>query len=192
VLELNGEKIKIPATECKQKPAKLLGSIVGYNVTFEGDILKSDIEKLQKNDLQRFRLVIGGQPYERFFKKPTNRTKKLKESFNCVNMENVFELQKKDASELDLTEVPKNEYSTTINGKWTLQGSNGKVIEFKDGKVIYNRMGVKESEGSYKIVGNRIIITTDNGNSISEISMFLKDMLILKEKGEEKTYERVE
>ena len=191
-LELNGEKIKIPATECKQKPAKLLGSISAYTVTFEGDLLKSDIEKLQKYDLQRFRLVIGGHPYERYFKKSTKRTAKLKKSFDCVNMENVFELKKKDASEMDLTEVSKNDYSTSINGEWSLQGANGKVTEFKDGKVTYSKMGVKESEGSYKIVGNRIIITTDNGNSISEISMFLKDMLILKEKGEEKTYERIE
>jgi hypothetical protein len=192
VLELNGEKIKIPATECKQKPAKLLGSIAGYNVTFEGDISKSDIEKLQKNDLQRFRLVIGGHPYERYFKKPTKRTSKLKKAFNCVNMENVFELKKKNANEMDLTEVSKSDYSKTINGKWALQGSSGKVVEFKDGKVTYSKMGVNESEGSYKVVGNRIIITTGDGNSISEISMFLKDMLILKEKGEEKTYERIE
>ena len=191
-LELNGEKIKIPATECKQKPTKLLGSIVAYTVTFVGDLFKSDIEKLQKYDLQRFRLTIGGRPYERYFKKPTKRTAKLKKAFNCVEMEHIFEIKKKDASEMDLTEVSKSDYSSSINGKWSLQGEKGKVVEFKDGKVSYSKMGVKQYEGSYKIIGNRIIITTDYGNSIAEISMFLKDMLILKEKGEEKTFERIE
>ena len=46
--------------------------------------------------------------------------------------------------------------------------------------------------GIEKIAGNRLIVTSDEGNSISEISMFLKDMIILKEKGEEKTYERID
>jgi len=191
-ITLNGETIKIPTTSCKQKPAKLLGSIGGYNVVFEGDILKDQIEKLQKYDLQRFRLVIGGHPYERYFKKPTGKTKKLKKTFNCVNMDNIYEVKKKDSSEMDLNEVVKENFAKDINGKWLLQGSSGKVVVFNNGKVTFNKMGISYDEGSYKIVGNRIIMTSKEGSSILEISMFLKDMIILKEKGKEKTYERVE
>lgn len=190
-LELNGEKIIIPTTECKFKPPKHAYSPT-YTVIFEGDISKSDIEKLQNFDLQRFRLILGGLPYERYFKKPNKQTAKIKKSFNCVTMENVFELKKKEAKEMDLNEVEKADYSTSINGKWNEQGSVGMLTEFNDGTVTISKKGVKVTDGTYKIVGNRIIITTDKGNSISEISMFLKDMLILKEKGVETTYERID
>jgi len=189
---LNGEKIKILATECTQRPAKLLGDIVAYTVTFQGNILKSEIEKLQQYDLQKFRLEIGGHPYERYFKKPNKRTSKLKQEFSCVNMDNVFELKKKDASEMDLSEVSSVNYATAINGKWVLQGSTGNITEFENGKLIISNMGVKTNEGTYKIAGTRVIMSTNEGNSISEISMFLKDMLILKEKASENTYERIE
>lgn len=188
---LNNELLEIPMMECKQTPSKLLGDIVGYTITYEGDIKKEYVKKLQSYDIQKFRLVVGGKPFERIFKKPTKNTKKIKESFNCVEIDNVFEVKKKKASEMDLSEVSKSDYASTINGHWNLQKSNGVTVEFKDGKVIYSKKGVKESEGSYKIVANRVIITTDKGNSIAEISMFLKDMLILKESGEEKTYERL-
>jgi len=191
-LTLNGKTLRIPATECKQKPTKFLGDINGYFVTFEGDILKDQLKMMQDYDLQRFRLIVGGHPYERYFKKPTKRTKDLKRFFNCVEMNNIFEVKKKDATKMDLSEVSAGDYANAINGKWVMQGTNGSVTEFNNGKVIYSKMGVKKNEGSYKIVGKRVIITTNNGNSISEISMFLKDMLILKEKGVEKTYERID
>ncbi len=191
-IQLNGEKIKIPATECQLKPVKLLGSITGYRVTFQGDITKTDLEKLQKYDLQRFRLIIGGHPYERYFKKPNSRTKKLKKAFNCVNTDNVFEVKKKSADEMNLDEVNKADYKTEIKGKWLLQGSSGNIVSFKDGKVSFSKMGVEYDSGSYKIAGNRLIISSKEGNSILEISMFLKDMIILKEKGNEKTYERID
>ncbi len=191
-LTLNGKTLRIPATECKQKPSKFLGDINGYLVTFEGDILKDQIKLMQDYDLQRFRLIIGGHPYERFFKKPTKRTRDLKSFFNCVEMNNIFEIKKKDATKMDLSEVSAGDYANAINGKWVMQGTNGAVTEFNNGKIVYSKMGVKKNEGSYKIVGKRVIITTNNGNSISEISMFLKDMLILKEKGVEKTYERID
>ena len=191
-LQLNGEQIKIKATSCTQKPVKFLGSISGYLVIFEGDIMKSDLEKLQKYDLQRFRLVIGGHPYERYFKKPNTRTKKLKKAFGCVNLENVFEIKKKDVNNMNLNEVSKADYKTKINGKWLLQGSAGIVINFKDGKVSISKMGIEYTSGSYKIAGNRLIFTTKEGNSITEISMFLNDMIILKDQNGENTYERID
>jgi hypothetical protein len=192
-IQLNGKVIRIPSSNSTSRPEKFLGSISAYSVFFEGEILKSQIELMQEYNLQKFRLVVGGHPYERYFKKPTKRTKKLKENFKCVNMENVFEMEKKDASEMDLTEVTKEEYSKSIIGKWSTQGKTGQIVEFdNDSKIKNSKMGRLELEGSYKIVGNRIIVSTDNGNSISEISMFLKDMLILKENGNETTYERVE
>lgn len=192
-IQLNGEIIRIPSSNSTSRPEKLLGSISGYFVFFGGEILKSQIKMMQEYDLQKFRLVVGGRPYERYFKKPTKRTKKLKKSFKCVNMENVFEMKKKDASQMDLTEINKEEYSKSIIGKWSTQGKTGQIVEFdNDSKIKYSKMGRLELEGSYKVVGNRVIVTTDNGNSISEISMFLKDMLILKENGNETTYERIE
>lgn len=191
-LTLNGKTLRIPATACKQQPTKFLGDINGYFVTFEGDILKDQIKMIQDYDLQRFRLIVGGHPYERFFKKPTKRTKDLKQFFNCVQMNNIFEIKKKDATKMDLSEVSNANFSTAINGKWLMQGTNGSVTTFNNGKITLSKMGVKRNEGSYKIVGKRIIITTNNGNSISEINMFLTDMLILKEKGVEKTYERID
>ena len=190
-IRVNGKPLKFKATSCTQQPSKFLGDIKAYNVIFESDISKSQIEDLQKFDLQKFRLVIGGHPYESTFKKPNKKTRKLKEAFACVNMENVFELKKKEATEMDLTEVTKSDYSKAIKGKWALQGSNGKVLEFLDNNFVYSKKGVKLTEGSYKIVGNKMIITSSAGNSVSEITMFLKDMLILKEKSEENTYERI-
>lgn len=193
VLEItvNGKYLKFPATSCKQQPAKFLGDIKAYSVTFESDISKLQIEELINYDIEKFRLVIGGHPYERYFKKPNKRTRKLKEAFSCVNMDNVFELKKKEATEMDLTEVSKSNYSNSIKGKWALQGANGIVVEFSDKSFMYNKKGVKLSEGSYKIVGNRLIITSPEGNTVSEITMFLKDMIIFKEKSKENTYERI-
>jgi hypothetical protein len=190
-IRVNGKPLKFKATSCTQQPSKFLGDIKAYNVIFESDISKSQIEELQKFDLEKFRLVIGGHPYERYFKKPTKRTGKLKEAFSCIDMKNVFELEKKDATEMDLTEVEKSEYSNFIKGKWVLQGSNGKVLKFLDKNFIYSKKGVKLTEGSYKIVGNKMITTSSSGNGVSEIIMFLKDMLMLKEKSEENTYERI-
>lgn len=191
-VRVNGKVLKFKATSCTQQPSKLLGDIKAYNVIFESDISKSQIEDLQKFDMEKFRLVVGGHPYERIFKKANKRTRELKEAFSCVNMDNVFELKKKDATEMDLSEVSKSDYKRTIKGKWLLQGSNGKVLEFLDSSFIYTKKGVKLSEGSYKIVGSKMIITSSAGNSVSEITMFLKDMLMLKEKSLENTYERVE
>lgn len=190
-MRVNGKTLKFSPTSCTQQPTKFLGDIKSYTVMFESDITKSQIEDLKNFDLQKFRLVIGGHPYERIFKKANRRTRKIKEAFNCVNMDNVFELQKKSADEMDLTEIAKADYLKSIKGKWVLQGSNGKVLEFLDNTFIYTKMGVKLTEGAFKIVGNRMIITSPEGNSVSEITMFLKDMLILKEKTGENTYERI-
>ena len=93
-IRINGKALKFKATSCTQQPSKFLGDIKAYNVIFESDISKAQIEELQKFDLEKFRLVVGGHHYERFFKKPTKRTRKLKEAFACVNMENVFELKR--------------------------------------------------------------------------------------------------
>lgn len=189
---LNGKVIKFKATSCTQQPAKLLGSIKAYTVLFQSDITKSQIKDFQEYDIQKFRLVIGGHPFERTFKKSTNKTRKFKQSMSCVDMDKVFELKKKDATEMDLTEVSKSDYSTVIKGKWLLQGSNGKVIEFLDGKFNYSSKGVKLADGSYKIVGNKIITTSSAGNEISEITLFLKDMMNIKDKKKESTYERID
>jgi len=191
-ITINGIVIHVKANGCSQQPVKILGSIGAYSVTFEGDILKNQIELLQLHDIQRFRLTIGGHPYERVFNKPTDRTQKLKEEFSCVKMENVFEVKRKDASELDLTEVGQVDYSKIIKGKWILQGSNGDIIEFKDGNYIYSKMGVEIASGSYKIASSKLIITTQKGNQINDITMFLKDMIMLKDSKGEETWERIE
>lgn len=53
------------------------------------------------------------------------------------------------------------------------------------------------SEGNYKISGSRLIFTgktTSGGtnNGVSNFELFLKDMVILKDKGQDYTYVRIE
>lgn len=188
---LNGKTIQFKSISCTQQPAKLLGSIKAYTVLFQSNITKSQIKDFQEYDIQKFRLLIGGHPFERVFKKSTNKTRKIKEAMKCVNMDIVYEVKKKDASKMDLNEVSKKDYGKEIKGKWLLQGSGGKVIEFLDEKYIYTNMGVKLSEGTYKIASNRLIRTSNAGNNISEITLFLKDMMSIKDKTGENTYERI-
>lgn len=116
---------------------------------------------------------------------------------NCVNLDNMFEIQKKKPEELDLNEVTQENYSSKIVGKWLMQTSNGSVLEFTGDKIIVSQMGKEFSNGTYKISGTRLIYTgtTANGgsnNGISEFKLFLNDMIILNDKGKEYTYERIE
>ena len=190
-------KLTIPSTSCSLEPKKTLGDIYGYTVNFEGDILKSQVELLQQQEIKKFKIVLGGKPYERTFSKSTRNTQVIKHAMNCVNIDNMFELVKKNPDELDLNEVAQNDYSIEIIGKWSLQSGNGVELEFIEDKIIVSKMGKIISEGTYKISGSRLIYTgkTTSGssnNGVSNFDLFLKDMIILKEKGQEFTYERVE
>jgi len=78
-----------------------------------------------------------------------------------------------------------------------MQSGNGVTLEFIDDKIIVSKMGKIFSEGTYKITGTRLIytgktITGESNNGVSNFEMFLKDMIILKDKGQDYTYERVE
>jgi hypothetical protein len=109
----------------------------------------------------------------------------------------MFEVKKKKPNELNLTEVEQTNYSTEIIGKWLSQSINGLILEFTQDKLIVSQMGKVVSEGTYKISGTRLIFTgiMANGNSnngVSNFELFLKDMIILKDKGKDLTYERIE
>lgn len=108
----------------------------------------------------------------------------------------MFEVQKKKPEELNLTEVGLEEYSSTIIGKWLSQTGNGVILEFVGDKIIVSQNGKEVSNGSFKISSARLIYTgtTTSGtsnNGVSEFKLFLKDMIILNDKGKEYTYERV-
>ena len=195
-IEVDNKILKLPSTSCVLEPKSTLGDIYGYTVNFEGSIVKHQVALLQKYDIKKFKIVLGGKPYERSFEKPTNVTQTIKTALNCVNLDNMFEIQKKNPEEMDLTEVSQDEYSSAITGKWLSQTSNGVLLEFIGDKIIVSQMGNKISNGTYKISGTRLIYTgttTSGGsnNGLSEFKLFLKDMIILNDKGKEYTYERI-
>lgn len=195
-IEVDNMILKIPSTSCVLEPKTTLGDITGYTVNFEGAILKSQVIQLQKSDIKKFKIVLGGKPYERIFNEPSDITKNIKAALNCVNLDNMFEIQKKKPEEMDLTEVSQDGYSSAIIGKWFLQNSNGLLLDFNGEKIIVSQMGKEVSNGTYKISGTRLIYTgtTTSGasnNGVSEFVLFSKDMIILKDKGKEYTYERI-
>jgi hypothetical protein len=188
--------LTIPTTSCVLEPKSTLGEIYGYSVNFEGTILKSQVKLLQKSNIKKFKIVLGGKPYEKAFENPTKITQTIMAAMNCVNLENIFEIQKKKSEELDLSEVLTENYSNSIIGTWLMQGSNNITIEFSKDKIIVSQMGKEISQGTYKVSSSRLIYTstTTNGesnNGVSEFKMFLKDMIILKNNDKEYTYERI-
>lgn len=196
-IELGDKIIRIPSSSCTLQPKSTLGDITGYTVNFEGDILKSQVLLLQQYEIKKFKIVLGGKPYERTFNKSNKNTQIIKSAMDCVNVDNMFELQKKNPDEMDLSDVDQSDYSTVIIGKWLLQSDSGVVLEFIEDKIIVSKLGRVISEGTYKISGTRLIYTgtTTSGtsnNGVSNFELFLKDMIVLKDKGQELTYERVE
>ncbi len=190
-IEVNNEILRIPSSSCRLEPEKTLGQIYGYQVAFEGDILKSQVNLLQRFDIEKFKIVIGGKPYEKTFKTPTKKTKIIKEAISCLNLNNIFEAKKKKVEDLNLDEVKQSTYSREIVGKWLLQSGNGTTLEFIEGRIIVRKMKRIISNGTYKILGNRLIYTATANNGVSNFELFLKDMIVLKEKGKEFTYERI-
>lgn len=196
-IQVDNKIIRIPSTSCQLEPTKTLGDIYGYTVNFQGNILKEQVILLQNNDIQKFKIVLGGKPYERSFEKPTKITQAIKKAISCVNLDNMFEVKRKKPSELNLNEVEQSNYSTEIIGKWLAQSTNGVILEFVGDKLIVSQMGKVVSEGNYKISGTRLIYTgtTTSGtsnNGVSSFELFLKDMITLKDKGKDITYERIE
>ena len=93
--------------------------------------------------------------------------------------------------------IESNKYSSEIIGKWLAQYMEGVILEFTKDKIIVSQMGHIVSEGTYKIAGTRLIFTGEvidgrSNNGVSNFELFLKDMIILKDKGQEITYERIE
>lgn len=88
---VNDKKITIASKSCSASPKSTLGSIYGYNVSFEGKITKEQIKLLQNFEIKKFKFTIGGKPYERVFKRSTKITRHLKSIINCVKIENVVE-----------------------------------------------------------------------------------------------------
>jgi hypothetical protein len=196
-IQVDNKIIRIPSTSCQLEPSKTLGDIYGYTVNFQGNILKEQVILLQNNDIQKFKIVLGGKPYERSFEKPTKITQAIKKAISCVNLDNMFEVKRKKPSELNLNEVEQSNYSTEIIGKWLAQSTNGVILEFIGDKLIVSQMGKVVSEGNYKISGTKLIYTgtTTSGtsnNGVSRFELFLKDMITLKDKGKDITYERIE
>lgn len=196
-IQADNKLLKIPATNCRLEPNKTMGDIYGYTVNFEGAISKEHIIFLQNYDIQRFKVVLGGKPYERAFDRPTKITQTIKDAIKCVNTENMFEVKKKKPNELDLTEIEQTSYATEIIGKWVAQSINGFILEFTQDKLIVSQTGKVISEGTYKISGSKLIYTGtmtngESNNGVSNFELFLKDMITLKDKGREITYERIE
>ncbi len=149
-IEVGNMVLTIPTTNCALVPKSTsLGSLYGYTVNFEGTIVKSQVILLQKYDIKKFKIVLGGKPYEKSFANPTNITTTIKTAMNCVNLDNMFEIQKKKPEQLDLTEVTLENYSSKIIGKWLMQSSNGAVLEFAGDKIIVTQMGKEFSNGTY-------------------------------------------
>lgn len=196
-IQANNMVARIQAINCILEPKTTLGDISGYSVNLQGNISKEQIMLLQNNEIQKFKVVIGGKPYERTFNRSTKITQSIRNAMKCVNIDNMFEIKKRKPSELDLTEIESNEYSAVIIGKWLAQNIEGLILEFTEDKIIVNQMGHIVSEGTYKIAGTRLIYTGEtidgrSNNGVSNLELFLKDMIILKDKGQEITYERIE
>ncbi|SDC71557.1 hypothetical protein [Williamwhitmania taraxaci] len=196
-IQVDNKIIRIPSTNCLLEPKKTLGEIYGYTVSIQGDIVKEQVLLLQNSDIQKFKIVIGGKPYERTFDKPTKITQTIMKAVSCVNLDNMFEVKKKKPSELNLNEVEPSNYSVEIIGKWLSQSTNVTVLEFIGDKLRVIQRGIVVSDGNYKISGTRLIYTgaTSSGasnNGVSNFELFLKDMITLKDKGQEITYERIE
>jgi len=190
-LILGKESLSFKPQACIQRPIKLFGSIIGYNVAFEAQIDKGMVETLQTHSITNFRLNIGGVPFERTFKAKSKKTAKLKNIFNCVNMQHIFENKQTDASQLELSEVTLANYKQALEGTWKDQASFGTTITFKEGTISYQSMGVESGTGTYTVAGKRLIMTSSSGNTISSITLFLQDMLILESQGTETQYERI-
>lgn len=191
-ISFNDSEITIPSTSCTVTPESSLGSIYGYTISFQGNMTKEMIVKLQNNPMLKFKFVVGNKPYEKMFKSNSKKVVKLQKAMNCVELTNFFELKKKKPSELNLNEVSEDNYSTEIIGKWVLQTNNNLVLEFNSQNqiIIYNSGNII-SEGTYKILKNRLIYTGTIKSGSSIFELFLKDMIILKENGKEYTYERI-
>lgn len=191
-ISLNGSQIKILNSSCTMEPQKTMGSIYGYRVNFEGVIQKEEVELLQKHEISKFKITIGGRPFERSFSRSTKITQNLKEQFNCINMDNFFVVEQTEPSQLDLTAVQESDYLSEISGKWLLKSEQGVILEFSDGKITISKMGKVLSEGTFNIVGDKLIYSaSNNNNGVSTFALFVKDMIVLNDKGKEYTYERI-
>lgn len=191
-IELNNEIIRVPANNCSLKPEKTLGEVFGYSVSFEGDISKSQVLKLQNNEISKFKIVLGGKPYEKSFSHSTKKTRDIKKSISCIDTSNMLEIKTKEATKLNLDEIDVINYSNEIKGKWLMQNEKKVTLEFIEDKIIVKESNRLISEGTYKIIGKRLIFTGHTNSGTSTFELFLKDMIILKEKGKEYTYERME
>ncbi|MEM9897088.1 MAG: hypothetical protein AAF789_12030, partial [Bacteroidota bacterium] len=184
--------ITISSRSTTMQPEKSLGGIYGYSVFFEGRINKTVVKFLQRNYISSFKISLGGKPYERTFQKPTKSVREIKSQMNCVDLSPFYEVETKDPLEMDLSEVPDSLYSDNIIGKWLLQSDKDVMLEFHTDKLIVTREGKIYSEGTYNIAGKNLIYTGTKSSGLSVFEIFVRDMIVLREKGVQYTYERVE
>jgi hypothetical protein len=194
-LGANNDFMIFKATSCTHQPLKTstFKTIVGYSVTFVTTITKEQITTLQNHDIQQFMITLGGKPFQTTFKKSNEITNNLKTNFSCIDIEAIEEIVPTEPQEVDMTEVDKSAYSSTIVGKWTgeSQGQKMQMILSDDGKFKITAMGSIIAEGTYKIVGDRFIYSSDKGNGASKLTLFVQDMFIEEEKGNEQTWTRI-
>ncbi len=177
IILMNGETLAFdkPLTcEHKALRSKLFGNVFGHNTTFISLITKDQIQMLQESPLQFFQLNIGGKPFETKFKKPKKRNIKIKNSFACLDLNTVQEMKQKKAEDLDMTEVTKANYKSTIVGTWTSEseGRYATLVLTDDGKMTVSATGATTLEGTYKIVNDRIICVADGKRVFLKLHSF--------------------
>lgn len=192
-LQVGGKSIIFSPISCTQSPKKLMGSVSSYTVIFLAEISKEQVQQLQDSDLEYFELNLGGKPYFTRFKKANNVTKTIKESFGCIDLESIMEIQEKSAEELNMDEVPMSEYKNRIIGNWITTNDSGQKIIMRVYEKSYTleMMNSVFYEGTYKILKDRFIFSGDQGSSTSKIVLFLEDMVVIDNKGVEATWTRI-
>jgi hypothetical protein len=187
-----GISLTFKPIQCFHSPSKMMGSVVGYSVTFMGPIEKDQLNTLQDKDIQQFQFNLGGKPYETRFNKPNKTTRNLKQAFSCVELESVKAIEQKSIDDLDLTEVPPEKYKETIVGRWVTT-AEGRQIEVEVGveEIEYFTMGMSFAKGTYKVVSDRFIWSAAGQNGSSRITMFLQDMIVMDDGEKEETFTRL-
>ncbi|MEM6344766.1 MAG: hypothetical protein AAF927_12825 [Bacteroidota bacterium] len=203
-IKVGDKTLSFRPESCNHSTTKVMGSVAAYSIKFLALINQEEVAALQSDHIQNFALSIGGKQYETNFRKPNDITKNLLKAFQCVSLEGIDPSPSGSASaeaELDLNPVEPANYSKMLLGTWTTiqkfdDGTSTNVrVTYTNGNMSYSYAGKEYAKGTWKIVDDRLVYSLKAGkqtfNGAMKITVFLNDMAIFEEKGEESTITRL-